>query len=234
MWYLKIMRELLSVLPEASRKDGRIFLNKLFFSVEEITEQQTEIEFFLGLIEKSFLKFERKEPGSVSLTEFCKHILGLTLLYVKSSDDLAIWNSDFVPALKKGKIKHFLILDKKERAKISSIRLLNKIEMDTFASLEHTVNINFEHLRIILNKYHTTETAQFFIKNYSTRLDGENCCGEFKLLVQDAQTFVDKQRNQILPPPSFSTSHRLSIFQPIIGHNSESAIINHTQKIRQP
>ncbi|MFO2970489.1 hypothetical protein SCO12_03340 [Legionella pneumophila serogroup 10] len=98
MWYQNIMRNLLEKLPEASRKDGGFFLDKLFLAVKKV-DNKPEMEFFLGLIEKSFLKFENEKSGSVTLVKFSRYILGLTLLYLKSSNDLAIWNSDFIPSL---------------------------------------------------------------------------------------------------------------------------------------
>ncbi|HHT0592434.1 TPA: hypothetical protein ACTXXA_000295 [Legionella anisa] len=105
MWYLKVMRELLKVLPEINKNDGKTFLNELFLSVARVVKNP-ELEFFLGLVEKSFLKFENKEPGSVSLTEFPRHILGLSLLYIKYSNEPDVWNVDFIYTL--GKIEQFL------------------------------------------------------------------------------------------------------------------------------
>ncbi len=241
MWYLKVMRELLQTLPAINRKDGEIFLNELFLSVTQVVNNP-EIEFFLGLIEKSFLRFENKEPGSVPLTEFSRHILGLTLLYIKSSNERAVWNVDFIPKL--GKIEPFLGIGRGGL----TIKFLNQIEIETFASLNHHVNINFDHLRSILNKCATSELiengilglkgdsasiiAQFFIDNYASELNKDDCGEGFKLLVQNAMTLVESQKNQILPPISFGKSHRLSIFQSFTERTDESVVNTKSLQIR--
>lgn len=102
----------------------------------------------------SFLKFENKEPGSVPLTEFSRHILGLTLLYIKSSSERAVWNVDFIPKL--GKIEQFLGMGQEGL----TIKFLNRIETEAFASLDHNVDINFTHFRSILNKCATSELIE--------------------------------------------------------------------------
>ncbi|KTD68403.1 DNA repair protein [Legionella steelei] len=231
MWYVEIMSKLLQVLPTENREDGKIFLNNLFFHAGMVTGPQTEIEFVLGLIEKSFLKFEENAPGSVALSEFCKHIFGLMLLYSKSSTDNAIWNEDFIPALEQGQMTRFLIEDAKERAKTPLLRLLRDIEMDAIASLNHKVDINFAHLRLIFNKYGTEKTAQFFFKIYATELDNEDCNEGFKQLVQDAKTFVEKQP-PIVPQPSLAKSRRLSIFQSITEHRDKTVAKHEDLKIQ--
>ncbi|HHF0525225.1 TPA: hypothetical protein ACTUT5_001005 [Legionella anisa] len=235
------MRELLKVLPEINRNEGETFLKELFSSVARVVNNP-EIEFFLGLVEKSFLKFENKKPGSVSLTEFSRHILGLTLLYIKSSNERAIWNVDFIPTL--GKIEQFLDVGQGELM----IKFLNRIEIETLVSLNHSLNIDFDHLRSILNKCATSELiengllgiengtasiAQFFIDNYASELNKNDSSAGFKLLVQDAMTLVERQKDQILPSISFAKSHRLSIFQSITESSDESvATYNSSLPIR--
>ncbi|HHF7368179.1 TPA: hypothetical protein ACPSKY_003330 [Legionella bozemanae] len=241
MWHLKIMRALLQTLPAINRKDGEFFLNELFLSVAQVVNAP-EIEFFLGLIEKSFLKFENKEPGSVPLTEFSRHILGLTLLYIKSSSERAVWNVDFIPKL--GKIEQFLGMGQEGL----TIKFLNRIETEAFASLDHNVDINFTHFRSILNKCATSELiengilgmkgdtasiiAQFFIDNYASKLDKEDWGEGFKLLVQDAITLAASQKNQILPSISFGKSHRLSIFQSFTERSDEPVVNTKSLQIR--
>ncbi|HFF3630010.1 TPA: DNA repair protein [Legionella pneumophila] len=156
MWYQNIMRNLLEKLPEANRKDGENFLSKLFLAIRKV-DNKLEMEFFLGLIEKSFLKFENEKPGSVTLAKFSRHILGLSLLYVKSGNDAAIWNSDFIPYLTE--IKKFLDTDKE--GKLLN-KFLNQLEVETFVSLNHQLDIDFKHLISILKGNCTLETIQSF------------------------------------------------------------------------
>ncbi|WP_454782653.1 hypothetical protein [Legionella sp. WA2022007384] len=228
MWYLKIMRELLKTLPEISKKDGETFLNELFLSVKAVGGTP-EIEFFLGLIEKSFLKFANQEPGSVSLTDFSRHILGLTLLYLKSSDELAIWNDDFIPKI--GKIEKFLAIENGK----SILHLLNQLERNAFASLDHKVNINFSHLRSIINECTalelsengTSEIAQFFNDTYAKELNGENCCDAFKLIIQDAKTLVESQKKETSVGKT-----RLSIFKSIATSSDSPGSKYESMKMR--
>ncbi|PWY57602.1 hypothetical protein DGG96_00440 [Legionella qingyii] len=222
MWYLRVMRELLKTLPERDQTDGKDFLIELFRSVKKLWGLP-EIEFFLGLIEKSFLKFENQEPGSVSLTEFSRHILGLTLLYIKSSDELAIWNSDFIP--KMNKMERFLAIKKRT----SMIKFLNQLEMNAFASLEHKLNINFTHLRSIISKCTALEQsengsstiAQFFAYAYANELDRENCCDAFKLIIQDAMTHIESQNNETLQQ-IFPSKSQLRLFKSIAAYSTAS------------
>ncbi|KTD15527.1 DNA repair protein [Legionella gratiana] len=208
------MSELLEKLPEEKRKEGKLFLNELFLCIKDV-DNKPEIEFFLGLIDKSFLKFGDKEPGSVSLTEFSRHLLGLTLLYIKSSNDLAIWNADFVPTL--DRILRFLNINQHGT---SRIKLLNQLEMTTFASLDHRVDINFNQLRSILKKHGTLETAQSFI-NSCNKVDNIDASFGFHLLVQDAKETLAENKNKDLGSSllNFSLlnngtkSHRLNIFK---------------------
>ncbi|HBD7320703.1 TPA: DNA repair protein [Legionella pneumophila] len=156
MWYQNIMRNLLEKLPEASRKDGGFFLDKLFLAVKKV-DNKPEMEFFLGLIEKSFLKFENEKSGSVTLAKFSRYILGLTLLYLKSSNDLAIWNSDFIPSLTE--IKKCL---EAEKAGKPFYKFINQLEVETFASLNHQLAIDFNHFSAILKRNRDLKAIQSF------------------------------------------------------------------------
>ncbi|KTD05260.1 hypothetical protein [Fluoribacter gormanii] len=232
MWHLRVMRELLKTLPKKNRKGGEVFLNELFLSVKAVGENP-EIEFFLGLIEKSFLKFENQKPCSVSLTEFSRHIFGLTLLYIKSSDELAIWNSDFIPKIRK--IERFLAFEKGQ----SMVQFLNQLEINVFASLEYKMNINFAHLRSILSKCTalelsengTSEIARFFTDTYAKELDEENCCDAFKLIIQDAKTHLESQKNETLPQISLVKS-QLSLFKTIKASSDGSESKHEYMKMR--
>lgn len=218
MWYLEIMSQLLEKLPQEKRKDGETFLKELFLCIGKV-DAHPEMEFFLGLIDKAFSKFGDKEPHSVTLTEFSRHLFGLTLLYIKSSNDDSIWNSDFIPSLD-GVVK-FLSIDRKEK---SMIKFLNQLEMDTFASLNYKVNINFDQLRIILKNYSTLKTTQGFIEACN-KLNHIDASHGFKKLVRDAKKIVAraeiKDINSVDSLLQFSLltnksqSHRLSIFKSI-------------------
>ncbi|KTC93204.1 hypothetical protein [Legionella cincinnatiensis] len=218
MWYLEIMHNLLDKLPIKKRKDGELFLNELFLCINKV-EAKPEMEFFLGLIDKAFSKFGDKEPNSVTLTEFSRHLFGLTLLYIKSSNDLGIWSSDFIPTL--DKIAKFLDIGGEKK---SWIKFLNQLERDTFASLNHKVDINFDQLRIILKKYSTLKTAQAFI-DACNKLNHMDTSPGFKMLVQDVNKILTsaevKDTHTIDSLLNFSLltnkskSHRLDIFKSI-------------------
>ncbi|HAT9433049.1 TPA: DNA repair protein [Legionella pneumophila] len=182
MWYQNIMRNLLEKLPEASRKDGEIFLSKLFLAVKKV-DNKPEMEFFLGLIEKSFLKFENEEPGSVTLVKFSRYILGLTLLYLKSSNDLAIWNSDFIPSLTE--IKKCL---EAEKAGKPFYKFINQLEVETFASLNHQLAIDFNHFSAILKRNSDLKTIQSFTEACKG-LDNDVSQG-FCQVMQDAEAHM--------------------------------------------
>ncbi|HHL3492915.1 TPA: DNA repair protein [Legionella pneumophila] len=182
MWYLNIMRNLLEKLPEASRKDGEFFLDKLFLAVKRI-DNNPEMEFFLGLIEKSFLKFENEKPGSVTLVKFSRHILGLTLLYIKSGNDSAIWNSDFIPVL--GEIKKFLDTEKEGKP---FYKFLNQLEAEVFASLNHQLSIDFNHFSSILKRNSDLKIIQSFTKACKG-LDNDGS-EEFNQVMKDAEAYL--------------------------------------------
>ncbi len=222
MWYLEIMNQLLEKLPQEKREDGENFLKELFLCIGKI-EAHPEMEFFLGLIDKAFSKFGDKEPNSVTLTEFSRYLFGLTLLYLKSSNDQPIWNSDFIPSL--DRVVKFLAIDRKEK---SMIKFLNQLEMDTFASLNYKVNVNFNQLRAILKNYSTLKTTQGFI-DASNKLNHIDVSHGFEMLVRDAKKIVAtaeiKDINSVDSLLQFSLLHnksesrRLSIFKSITNSN---------------
>ncbi len=159
MWYLEIMLGLLEKLPNEKRTDGELFLKELFLCIKKVDENP-EIEFYLGLIDKSFLKFGHKKPHSVTLTEFSRYLLGLSVLYIKSSNEFDVWNSDFVTVLEK--IRQFLDIDKEIKRKFL-IKLLNHFERNTLASLDHKVDINFKRLNYLFKNHCTLKAAELFI-----------------------------------------------------------------------
>ncbi|ANH11717.1 TPA: DNA repair protein [Legionella pneumophila] len=232
MWYQNIMRNLLEKLPEASRKDGGFFLDKLFLAVKKV-DNKPEMEFFLGLIEKSFLKFENEKSGSVTLAKFSRYILGLTLLYLKSSNDLAIWNSDFIPSLTE--IKKCL---EAEKAGKPFYKFINQLEVETFASLNHQLAIDFNHFSAILKRNRDLKAIQSFTEACKG-LDNDVSQG-FSQVMNDAEAHMinlqfavdfdsgfghestdENQGNTKLQKPSHANSmsmsannlHRLGIFK---------------------
>ncbi|WP_225316568.1 hypothetical protein [Legionella longbeachae] len=235
MWYLEIMRQLLEKLPQKKRKGGENFLKALFLCIGKV-DAKPEMEFFLGLIDKAFSKFGDKAPNSVRLTEFSRYLFGLTLLYIKSSNDFAIWNSDFIPAL--DRIASFLVID---RDKKTIIKFLNQLEMDIFAGLNYKIDINFDQLRIILQKYSTLKTARSFI-DACNNLNKTDASPGFKNLVRDAKKIVasaevkDKNSVDFLLQFSLLTnkskSHRLSIFQATTDSHVSSSTENTSHKFQ--
>ncbi|MFW3159717.1 DNA repair protein [Legionella pneumophila] len=182
MWYQNIMRNLLEKLPEASRKDGEFFLDKLFLAVKRV-DNKPEMEFFWGLIEKSFLQFENEKSGSVTLVKFSRHILGLTLLYIKSGNDSAIWNSDFIPFL--GEIKKFFDVEKEGKP---FYKFLNQLEVDVFVSLNHRLAIDFKHFSSILRGNNDLKTIQSFTE--ACKGLGNESSEGFSQVMKDAEAHM--------------------------------------------
>ncbi|AMP88409.1 hypothetical protein [Legionella pneumophila] len=182
MWYVNIMRNLLDKLPEASRKDGESFLDKLFLAVKRV-DKMPEMEFFLGLIEKSFLKFENEKSGSVTLVKFSRHILGLTLLHIKSSNDRAIWNSDFIPVLEE--MKRFLDTEKEVKP---FYKFLNQLEVEVFVSLNHQLAIDFKYFSSILKGNSELQTIQSFTE--ACKGLGQDSSEEFSQVMKDAEAHM--------------------------------------------
>lgn len=129
---------------------------------------------------KNLLKFENEKPGSVTLVKFSRYILGLSLLYAKSGNDLAIWNSDFIPYLTE--IKKFLDTDKE--GKLFN-KFLNKLEVATFVSLNHQLDIDFKHLISILKANCTLETIESFTEACKG-LDND-CSKGFSQMMKDIE-----------------------------------------------
>lgn len=215
------------------------------------------MEFFLGLIEKSFLKFENEKSGSVTLVKFSRYILGLTLLYLKSSNDCAIWNSDFIPNLTE--IKKFISVDKDRKL---FNKYLNQLEVETFASLNHQLAIDFNHFSAILKGSSDLKTIQSFTEACKG-LDNDVSQG-FCQVMKDAEAHMinlqfavdfdsgfghestdENQGNAKLQKPSHvnSTSmsannlHRLGIFRSFTasgcGLNDQTSLfINQNNELR--
>ena len=158
MWYFNIMSRLLEKLPAESRNEGDLFLKNLFKAIKEV-EDKPELEFYLGLIEKSFSNFEDKEAGSITLTEFSRYLLGLTLLYIKSNNDERIWNADFIPEL--SAIQE--ALDFNNTSEPAILTFINAQEKYVFANLKYNININYVYLSSVINENSDFGTIQSFI-----------------------------------------------------------------------
>ncbi|CDZ79204.1 hypothetical protein BN59_03522 [Legionella massiliensis] len=98
MWYAKVVRLLLSKINQNESEQAHDFYKTFFAQIKELlfnTEGESESELALGTLEKLFSKFAGRNDNSVSLQEFSRYLLGLTLCYVKFDSDGEIYNKDF-------------------------------------------------------------------------------------------------------------------------------------------
>ncbi|CEK09649.1 hypothetical protein [Legionella hackeliae] len=189
MWYLKLLAPLLENVKAEDRHKAQEFLVKLFNTLKsEIysKEHSIPVGVLVSVIERTYAKFENKGPSSLSLTEFSNFFFLRTLVYVKSQDEYAIWNSDLVYITLQ--LKHYLGWTKeisdlttefqtgKKTIKTKTLfsnetkavlYLLNKLERELLQEPDFNLNDNFFHMEIIFRKYADKEVLKAFTNECS-------------------------------------------------------------------
>ncbi|ASQ46976.1 hypothetical protein [Legionella clemsonensis] len=189
MWYLNLMLPLLAKVKAADKQKAEDFLNKFFKSIrkEIYLSEEIPVASILHVIENAYTTFENAEDNSLSLSEFTNFIFLRTLLYIKVSDEYAIWNADFLPVFSqveshlgwqtqideleldfesgKKTLKTESRFNNQEKA---LIYLLNQQERDLLQTLDYNFDLNLFHLESIFVRHGSKEIVRAFIQDCLT------------------------------------------------------------------
>ena len=86
MWYEELLISLTSKVFHHKRKAARYFIEELFLFLDTLY-QPLPIELLLGVNEKMYAKYSLRRNNSVHLAAFTRDLLGLSILYIKITDD---------------------------------------------------------------------------------------------------------------------------------------------------
>ncbi|OCH97118.1 hypothetical protein A8135_05675 [Legionella jamestowniensis] len=184
MWYLDLMLPLLAKVKIADRQKAAILLENFLKQLKQefyFEENSIPVAPMIQLIDSSYSAFKDTQDNSLSLIQFANVVFPRALLYVKVSEDLVTWNSDFLSVVNKVKndlgwdseIKELTCDFASGQKKLNSktylsdedkaiVYLLNKKEIELLQALEYQFNANFFDLEIIFRRCGTAETLEAF------------------------------------------------------------------------
>lgn len=147
MWYAKLLSPLTSKVFHNKRKAAQYFIEKLFFFLDTLY-QPLPIELLLGINEKMYAKYSLRRNNSVHIAAFTRDLLGLSLLYIKITDDHLIKNSIFIDFINQKRMFDALNFGNDKRfARKTPLARINLVE------------------RIILKKFTVIDTSNPLHKN---------------------------------------------------------------------
>lgn len=175
MWYQKILTPLTQKVIKADQARAQYFVENIFYQLSVITSYQIDPKnvqnrlhgiltplpaltnehgipelLLLGLIDTMYKRFDGMEDGSVSLADFARHLLGLTLIFTKVSFDTAIWLEDFKFIWSSKKMIRYLGYT------VNDFKIINRdileLEKTTFTDLNQSISIDYNNLLQIFSK----------------------------------------------------------------------------------
>lgn len=149
MWYEQILELLLDKIHVNDQKTGQLFLETLLTRFKEnfyqnLDDNHIPLEIPLGIIDKMYCFFSHQAPNSVRLDFFAQVMLGLLIIYSKSSDDEAFWNEDFKSVINDVDISLAL--------RSYPVISLTQVERSVLQRLNYQITIDFAHLITIFTE----------------------------------------------------------------------------------
>lgn len=145
-WYIRALKPIINKLPDRGQTNAYDFLVKcfnIFSALKDLDPDnqqfyRPELEFYLGIIEKTYDKFSLYERGKLSFNEFAQYVLTLTTIYAKASrDGFRLYNTSLIEALNANKA-----LSKRSILMRFFSTNLNEWEKDLLESVDYNVTIN--------------------------------------------------------------------------------------------
>lgn len=176
MWYVDLLLPLLAKVKTADRQKAKIFLENLLHQLRQDLysgESSIPVAPMLQLIESSYSAFKNTDDNSLSLTQFANVVFPRALLYVKVSEDLATWNSDFVPVVEivqndLGWTSEIKALTEDSKGSYykntykAIIYLLNKREIELLQAINYQLDVNFLNLENIFRRFGSPKMIEAF------------------------------------------------------------------------
>lgn len=176
MWYEELLISLTSKVFHHKRKAARYFIEELFLFLDTLY-QPLPIELLLGVNEKMYAKYSLRRNNSVHLAAFTRDLLGLSILYIKITDDHLIKNSIFtdfinqermVAALNFGNDKRFT-----RKAPLARINLIERIILKNFTVIDssnplhkNSLEVDLAHVLMIVTQRKSHQLIEAMLNSF--------------------------------------------------------------------
>lgn len=212
MWHAKIVRLLLNKINKNESDEAYDFYKTFFARIKEFlfsSENDPHFELALGTVEKLFNKFAGRDDHSVSLEDFSRYLLGLTLCYAKIDSDGKVWNKNFSFLLKNKTVLSALglqktidnnvedleqnrreyITHKGDQHKKPSIKTqarilaLNDLELMVLSDLQFDTRVDFDKLVTVFDKVESWPVMSSFFAEAARTIDIGSKLADFLFIV---------------------------------------------------
>ncbi|WP_131783353.1 hypothetical protein [Legionella gresilensis] len=136
-WYIEALEPVLNKIVFEQREEAEQFL-KVCLDIFYTLDNNPELEFYLGPIEKLHKKFANYKNDSVSLKEFATYLLPLLIVYTKVTNDSRVWNNDFMDYLN----EIIPLTHEKSFLREVSIKALEQWERSFLKELNYNVQVD--------------------------------------------------------------------------------------------
>lgn len=176
MWYEELLMSLTSKVFHHKRKAARYFIEKLFLFLDTLY-QPLPIELLLGVNEKMYAKYGLRRNNSVHLAAFTRDLLGLSILYIKITDDHLIKNTIFIDfinqermfaALNFGNDKRFA-----RKAPLARINLIERIILKKFTVIDtsnplhkNSLEVDLAHILMIVTQRKSLQLIEAMLNSF--------------------------------------------------------------------
>lgn len=210
MQYIKLLEQLAIMICPSEQEAAVTFVNKLLtlMKTDIYNDEDPELLFIFGLITDLYSYSVRTQGQKISLSTFAQRFMGLVILHAKSTDEYAIYCSDFLNILR-NKIIYKSLRVSKEQSELSRAYLDGvKVHPDLLPSSKiKSVNDYIANVQKVAeiaqnNILKRFEAQTFKDLNYSVKLDLDNLVMVLNILlnrVENPYPILQNLYNLALP-----------------------------------